>query len=304
VPAVGDLADSAALEGVYKRFARRAPWVLNGVDLTLRPGTGTFVTGTNGSGKSTLLRIVAGLSRPTRGTAKRATTASFLPERQPESLRMTGTSYLAHFARMRSLDPLSARSRIRDLLDRLGLEPGPDVPIEELSKGNRQKVLIAQAFLCPVQLIVLDEPLSGLDARAQKAFHRLVADARDTGSAILMSGHDEATAPEDFKPYELVEGREDEQTAARPFTTSAKMVVALTGPTALDHLVLSSIPGVDIDSSGGGVSGDNGRTVVAYVDRTATDRFLAQAISAGWSVVSVSGKDRQRGPRDGQGESR
>ncbi len=85
------------------------------------------------------------------------------------------------------------------------------MPIEELSKGNRQKVLIAQAFLCPVRLVVLDEPLSGLDARAQKAFHGLVADARDTGTAILMSGHDTRTVPDDFRPYELVEGRADEK---------------------------------------------------------------------------------------------
>ncbi len=288
--AVGDLADSAVLQGVHKRFARRAPWVLNGVDLVLEPGTGTFITGTNGSGKSTLLRIVAGLTRPTSGTVKRASTASYLPERQPESLRMTGSAYLAHFARMRGFDPASTSSRIRDVLDRLGLAPGADVPIEELSKGSRQKVLIAQAFLCPVQLIVLDEPLSGLDARAQKAFSRLVADARGTGTAILMSGHDARTAPDDFRPYELVGGRADERTATRPLTPSATMVVALAGPVTLDHQVLTSIPGVDIDSTSRRANSDGGCLVVAHVDRIATDQFLVHAISAGWSVVSVSGR--------------
>jgi len=293
VAAVDELAGIAVLEGVYKRFARRAPWVLNGIDLVLEPGTGTFVTGSNGSGKSTLLRIAAGLTRPTKGTARRASTASYLPERQPESLRMSSSAYLSHFGRMRDLEPASASSRIGEILDRLGLAPGADVPIEELSKGNRQKVLIAQAFLCPVQLIVLDEPLSGLDARAQKAFGGLVADARDTGSAILMSGHDARTAPDDFRPYELADGRAGEPTSASLATPSTKMVVTLAGSVALDHLLLASLPGVDIDTTSGSSNSENGRLVVAHVDRAATDRFLVHAISAGWSVVSVSERSRE-----------
>jgi ABC-type Mn2+/Zn2+ transport system ATPase subunit len=298
------------LEGVYKRFARHAPWVLNGVDLVLERGTATFVTGTNGSGKSTLLRLVAGLTRPTRGTVKRVSTVSYLPERQPESLRMTGSAYLTHFGRMRGLEPVWASSRIRDVLDRLGLEPGPDVPIEDLSKGNRQKVLVAQAFLCPVSLIVLDEPFSGLDAPAQQAFRRLLADAREAGSAILMSGHDVRQSPDDYRTYEMVEGTAVERTLERAdrgsSAPSAKVVVTLAGPIALDRQLLASIPRVAIEVANDstnerrpdGVSAENPddrRLTVAYVERTATDRFLVQAISAGWSVMSVSGTDNEDG---------
>ena len=280
------------LQGVHKRFARHGPWVLNGIDLVLEPGTGTFVTGTNGSGKSTLLRIVAGLTHPTRGTAKRAPTASYLPERQPESIRMTGSAYLAHIGRIRGIDRESTSSRVFDILERLGLEPGPDVPIEELSKGNRQKVLVAQALLCPVHLIVLDEPFSGLDAPAQMGLRQLLAAALESGSAILMCGPDTTHSPHNYRPFEMVDGKVIERTRTSNFTssseTSGTMTVILSGRTALDRRTLASIPGVSVN----GESDQNDRDrqlIVAYVDRTATDRFLVRAIESGWSVISVSG---------------
>jgi ABC-2 type transport system ATP-binding protein len=282
------------LQGVYKRFARHGPWVLNGIDLVLEPGTGTFVTGTNGSGKSTLLRIVAGLTHPTRGTAKRALTASYLPERQPESIRMTGSAYLAHIGRMRGIDRESASSRVFDILGRLALEPGPDVPIEELSKGNRQKVLVAQALLCPVHLIVLDEPFSGLDAPAQSALRQVLADALESGSAILMSGPDVTHSPPNYRPCEMVDGKAIERTRNRIFTPSSEspdtVTVILSGRAALDRRMLASFPGVTVS----GEIHDDGResqSIVAYVARTATDRFLVRAIESGWSVISVSGAD-------------
>jgi ABC-2 type transport system ATP-binding protein len=302
VAPLGDHADPAVLQGVYKRFARHGPWVLNGIDLVLEAGTGTFVTGTNGSGKSTLLRVVAGLSHPTRGTAKRALTASYLPERQPESMRMTGSTYLSHIARMRGMDTESMSSRMRDILERLGLDPGPDVPIGELSKGNRQKVLVAQALLCPVHLIVLDEPFSGLDAPAQSALRQLLAGALESGSAILMSGHDATHSPRDYRAFEMVDGKAIELTHWRISTPSSEtqdtMAVTLAGSTALDRLVLASTPGVSVD----GESHDDGRdrqSIVAYVDRTETDRFLVLAIESGWSVISVSGADPES--QDGHG---
>jgi ABC-2 type transport system ATP-binding protein len=286
-----DHRQGAKLESVYKRFARHAPWVLNGVDLVLEPGTGAFVTGTNGSGKSTLLRIVAGLSRPTRGTAKRAPTASYLPERQPESLRMTGSTYLGHFGAIRGLGPVATRSRINDLLGRLGIEPGPDVPIEELSKGNRQKVLVAQALLCPVQLIVLDEPFSGLDGPAQVALNELLAEARDDGSAILVSGHDGRASLDTYRTYEMVDGAAVERADRQPPPPSARMAVTLACREGLDRQTLVSVPGVVFESTSHGTHED-GHPIVAYVERAATDRFLVEAISAGWSVVSVVRTDR------------
>jgi AAA domain, putative AbiEii toxin, Type IV TA system len=74
-------------------------------------------------------------------------------------------------------------------LERLDLQPGPDEPIESLSKGNRQKLVLAQAFLSPVGLLVLDEPFSGLDPVAHAALGELTNEAQSGGTAVLVSSH-------------------------------------------------------------------------------------------------------------------
>jgi hypothetical protein len=125
-----------------------------------------------------------------------------------------------------------------------------------------------------------------------------------------MSGHDVRQSPDDYRTYEMVEGTAVERTLERAdrgsSAPSAKVVVTLAGPIALDRQLLASIPRVAIEVANDstnerrpdGVSAENPddrRLTVAYVERTATDRFLVQAISAGWSVMSVSGTDNEDG---------
>ncbi|TDC62922.1 ATP-binding cassette domain-containing protein [Streptomyces hainanensis] len=89
------------LAGVSRRYGRRGPWVLSGVDLELRPGTLTRVDGGNGSGKSTLLRLVAGLDVPSRGRITgRPRRVGYVPERFPPALPLTAHGYLTHLGRV------------------------------------------------------------------------------------------------------------------------------------------------------------------------------------------------------------
>jgi ABC-type multidrug transport system ATPase subunit len=151
---------SVRLEGVRKRFGRAEPWVLDGIDATFAAGAVTLVVGGNGSGKSTLLRTVVGASAPTRGRVLRpAGPAAYVPERLPAELRMTARQYVRHMGRLRGLPAPAVTARAEELFERLGLRPGPDVPVGELSKGNSQKVALTQALLAPTALLVLDEPL-------------------------------------------------------------------------------------------------------------------------------------------------
>ena len=155
--------------GLSKRYSRRQPWVLDHLDLRFEPGTLTVVVGANGCGKSTLLRVLAGVSRPTEGLiTQRPRQVGYVPERLPARLQMTGHEYLAHMGRLRSLDISYAARRSEDLAARLSLNPSLDVRVRSLSKGNSQKVALAQAFLAPVGLLLLDEPWSGLDPSASE----------------------------------------------------------------------------------------------------------------------------------------
>jgi ABC-type glutathione transport system ATPase component len=92
-----------SLSDVRKRYGRRLPWVLRGIDLSLDAGTGKTVVGGNGSGKSTILRIAAGLARQTSGSVSRPANVGYVPERQPATIRMSGAEYIANMGRIRGL---------------------------------------------------------------------------------------------------------------------------------------------------------------------------------------------------------
>ena len=171
-----------SLRAVTKRYWRRGPWVLSGADLSLEGGSLTSIEGANGSGKSTLLRIAAGVTSPSGGTAVVPSKVGYVPERQAGRCKFSGAEYLTHMGRIRGLDPDRARRTGAELLTRLGVRPGPEVSWNDLSKGNRQKVVVAQAFLGRLDAVILDEPYSGLDDEARAGTlptHRRGSDPRN-----------------------------------------------------------------------------------------------------------------------------
>jgi ABC-type multidrug transport system ATPase subunit len=177
------------LDRVSKRYRRRGRAVLDGIDVTVAGGELAVVIGGNGSGKSTLGRVLAGLSRPTTGTVRRPARVAYVPERAPAAVRLSAHAYLNHLGQIRGLPPADASRRAREVLERLAVAPGPDTEVSTMSKGNRQKVALAQAFLVPVGLLVLDEPYSGLDPPAATALDVLVAEALDHGTVVVKTGH-------------------------------------------------------------------------------------------------------------------
>jgi ABC-2 type transport system ATP-binding protein len=199
---------------VSKRYGRARPWVLDGVDLRLEPGTLTVVVGANGSGKSTLLRVLAGVARPTRGrVTARPARVGYVPERLPARIRMTSRGYLAHMARLHGLDDDDVRPRAEALARALALQPGLDVPMATLSKGNRQKVCLAQALMAPVGLLLLDEPWNGLDPAAGEALGRELAVARQGGAAVIATAHRTGAVPGADRTFVISGGHLDAGTA-------------------------------------------------------------------------------------------
>ncbi|TWH21750.1 ATP-binding cassette domain-containing protein [Prauserella rugosa] len=177
------------LTGVAKRYRRGGGPVLSGVDLDIAPGDVVALVGGNGSGKSTLARIVAGLSRPSEGTVTGTPTIGYLPDRFPGGQRFSALDYLTAMGRIGGLPTATGRARARTWLDRLALAGGPDVPLATLSKGNAQKVGLAQALLTEPDLVVLDEPFSGLDPDAHAALGDILDELRRSGSAVVYTEH-------------------------------------------------------------------------------------------------------------------
>ncbi|MFC6878947.1 MULTISPECIES: ATP-binding cassette domain-containing protein [Actinomadura] len=176
------------LDNVAFRYHRRAPWVLQDVDLALPPGTVTEVTGHNGAGKSTLLRVIAGLRSPTRGTiTDRPERVGYAPERFPVDQPFTVRAYLGHMAAIRKIP--NARTAIAAWAERLAFDHLLDTRLPELSKGSAQKVGLTQALLDDPGLLILDEPFAGLDAATRDALPTLIGDLSEQGTTIVVSDH-------------------------------------------------------------------------------------------------------------------
>lgn len=167
---------------------------LDGVDLEVRRGEVFGFLGPNGAGKSTLIRILLDLLRPTAGSvevlgvapggAAMRGSVGYLPGELTMTGRVTGAELLGQLARLRGG---RGEEAIAPLAERFALDL--DVPIRALSKGNKQKVGVIQAFMHRPALLVLDEPTSGLDPLLQHEFLALVEESRAAGATVFLSSH-------------------------------------------------------------------------------------------------------------------
>lgn len=261
------------LSGIGKRYGG-GPWVLADVDLDLAGGDVVAVTGGNGAGKSTLLRVLVGLTRPTVGSVlRRPRRVGYVPDRFPPHDRMTARSYLTHMGRVRGLRTTDAVDRADALLDRLALVGGAGTALRGLSRGNAQKVALAQALLVEPDLLVLDEPWSGLDASAHGVLSRIIAETRDAGRCVVFTDHREAvTSAHATRTYRIDGGR----LAGHDVGALARVELRRTSADAVDP---AALPGV-VDVRG------RERAVLVVADE-ACDAVLRAALDGGWSVLVV-----------------
>lgn len=267
------------LVGVHKTY-RPAPVVLSGVDLELTPGTPVVVGGANGSGKSTLLRIAAGCDTPTAGTVvDRPDVVGYLPDRFPALLRLPARRYLRHLAAVHGADREASEETADDVLAELGFTGDDDEPMSALSKGNAQKVGLAQALSCDAELLVLDEPWSGLDAAAVDA---LTARLSAVDVPMLLTDHTgEADRLDGVRIVGLgPDGRLEEDAPPAPARRTRGVRVELTCR-ADPRAVLDRLPPARVDALA------PGRMTVVLEPRR-SDAWLAAALAAGCSVRSVT----------------
>jgi ABC-type multidrug transport system ATPase subunit len=284
---IGRMGQEFEAVALSKRFGRGRP-VFDDVSFVLEPGTVTTLSGGNGSGKSTLLRICAGVSVPTSGRiAGRSRELAIVPERFVPPGNLTAWAYLTHLARIRGVSGRDAGRSARDLLDRLRLEPGSGVAMRLLSKGNAQKVAIAQAFASTAELLILDEPRAGLDSAANLVLDELISEARGRGVILILSGHEERMPPVVDQALVLVGGRLS--AAAEPATGTAgirllRILLAGTQRSApLDGLAAVAVSLAEDAVRPGSAS------IVVPEDRV--DGVLRFALDRGWSVREVRDVD-------------
>ncbi len=186
---------AVGVEGVWKYYGDYP--ALRGITLTVEPGASMALLGRNGAGKTTLLRIMAGFSKPGRGRVRIAGADAG----EPETRRRIGV--LGHgisvYEELSALENLILFGRLYELadprkaamewLERAGLERVKDALVREFSRGMRQRLAVARAFLHNPSVLLLDEPFTALDDRAIAVLQSLLRDAIARGSTIIMSTH-------------------------------------------------------------------------------------------------------------------
>jgi len=191
---------SVALEilGLSKRFDRPA---VDALDLTVYAGEFYALVGPNGAGKTTTLRMTVGLLRPDAGTivingidslsrpvaAKQVT--AWLSDEPMIYDKLTPLEYLEFVAGLWGIDPAHAEHNARELIGWLGLEPHAHARCEGFSKGMKQKVALAGALVHDPRLIILDEPLTGLDAGSARDVKNVLRARVAAGDTVIMTTH-------------------------------------------------------------------------------------------------------------------
>lgn len=174
---------------------------LAGVDLVIERGEVVGLLGPNGAGKTTALRILCGLLEPDRGSvlvdghdvglapleARRA--LSFVPDGAPLYVNLSARQHLELVGRLRGIGERTIREEGDRLLGAFDLAERADDPVGEFSRGMRQKVAIACALLPRAPLLVLDEPLNGLDAPTTAVIKEVLRSWARAGGAVLYTSH-------------------------------------------------------------------------------------------------------------------
>ncbi|MGM9948867.1 MAG: ABC transporter ATP-binding protein [Lysinibacillus sp.] len=151
------------------------------------------LVGSNGSGKSTLLKIIAGLAKPDEGDVNKLIhplKIGYVPEVTPADLPFTPEEYLMHMGAIRGMDRQPLRERIDMLMTTFHLQHDAHLKMKHFSKGMKQKMMIIQALLEETDLLILDEPLSGLDPQAQMDVEQLLLALKERGLSIILTCHE------------------------------------------------------------------------------------------------------------------
>ncbi|HUQ44279.1 MAG TPA: ABC transporter ATP-binding protein [Candidatus Limnocylindria bacterium] len=186
-------------KGLLKRYDGTV--AVAGVDLEIPEGEIFGLVGPNGAGKTTMLRMLATLLQPTSGDAE---IAGVSITRNPQAVRrvlgympdafgvyddMKVWEYLDFFGRCYGLKPAQRRRMIGDLLELVDLAHKRDAYVASLSRGMQQRLCLAHALVHDPQVLLLDEPASGLDPRARVELRELLRELRAIGKTILISSH-------------------------------------------------------------------------------------------------------------------
>jgi ABC-2 type transport system ATP-binding protein len=270
-------------DGLRKSFG--ANQVLDGVSFTVAPGSMFGFCGSNGAGKTTTMRIAMGLVRPDAGDVRwqgrsldqeSRRRIGYMPEERGLYPKMRVGEQVAYFARLHGLDGAAANRAAGEWVERLGLGERRGDAVEKLSLGNQQRVQLAAALVSRPEVLILDEPFSGLDPVGVDSLAEALLEQARRGVPVVFSSHQ----------LDLVERLCDSVgilargsmvavgTVEQLRRQEAGRLLRVVVPDAAPHWA-AQLPGVSV------VSERNGDTLLELADDTDDQHVLAAALRTG-----------------------
>lgn len=266
---------------------------LDDVSLDLSQGEVFGLLGANGAGKTTSLKLIAGLLQPTSGRiqilghpagsiAARAA-LGFLPEHPVFYDHLTARELLNYLAGLCGLSGQARAKRVSAVFDQVGLEAARDRPLRQFSKGMLQRVGLAQALVHEPSLVILDEPMSGLDPIGRRDVRALILALRDAGRTVLFSSHVLSDAEALCSRVAILtrgrlaaRGTLEELTAGRQ--GGWEVVAANLSPSAVASLQAQAVQAIRIA---------HGRYQFDLAADVRPEPFVAAVVAAGGTLVSA-----------------
>ncbi|MFF2911168.1 ATP-binding cassette domain-containing protein [Paenibacillus sp. NPDC057934] len=278
------------LEAVSKMYTGRL--VLQEVSMSIRPGNITALIGRNGSGKSTLLSILAGLVQVTSGVIHRKAdlVIGYVPEAFP-GLKFTPEQYLRSMGRIRGLSSAEIEERMAELLELFHLAPFRGQPMINFSKGMLQKINLIQSLLIEPELLLLDEPMSGLDLSAQNTLVQLLRERKEKGTAVVFSVHEPQWVEALADQLHILQAGRTVRTQQEMEALSARPATYIVFKHLQEEELLQWREQRGFLSMQAVTELRDQPCIGLTVDATVSDEYLGRVLERGGSVVSVEPRD-------------
>lgn len=180
------------VENLKKRYGKTT--ILENVNFTINKNEIIAINGENGSGKSTLLKLLAGINTPTSGKIMHTITSlnvGLVPDKFPEDTPFSIEEYMHFLGKVNGLSKMYIKKTLENQLENFHLINYRNKKIETFSKGMKQKVNILQGLLNKPDVLILDEPLTGLDGSAQEEIKHIIKSLHESGVSIIFTSHEE-----------------------------------------------------------------------------------------------------------------
>lgn len=269
-------------------FFRKKVTALRGISFEIQPGECVGLIGPNGAGKTTTIKIATGLVRSSGGEVRvlgesvghrsALRRVGYLPENPYFYEHLNPAELLTFYGQLFGLDRTILHKRMPDLLQRVGLSHAADRPLKKFSKGMRQRVGIAQALINDPDLVILDEPQSGLDPIGRREVRDLIVELHDEGKTILLSSH---ILPD-------VQAVCDRVIVLREGKVRSELDLAALSdrPTSFDVILRGSVAAGFGDVASVVKRGEY--TQLRFTSQKAMDDVLHEALEAGAEIYSIS----------------